>query len=135
MARKRCKTEEIIGYLRTIEIETGRGLGLAEWRKEENPMSTNCTMRLNIILRQSANVQSARVENETVLLDVSTGRYYTLNPLGSAIWEHCTGHNTVSDIHTLLCDRFEVASERALDDLLDFLNHMVQEGLLLQDRT
>jgi len=87
MARKRYKTEEIIGYLRTIEIETGRGLGLAEWRKEENPMSTNCTMRPNIILRQSPNVQSARVENETVLLDVSTGRYYTLNPLGSAIWE------------------------------------------------
>jgi len=54
--------------------------------------------------------------------------------LDNISWEHCTGHNTVSDIHTLLCDRFEVASERALDDLLNFLNQMVGEGLLLQER-
>jgi len=30
MARKRYRAEEIIGHVRTIEIETGRGLGLAE---------------------------------------------------------------------------------------------------------
>jgi hypothetical protein len=30
MARKRYAAEEIIGHLRTIEIETGRGLGLPE---------------------------------------------------------------------------------------------------------
>lgn len=30
MARKRYRAEEIIGHLPTIEIETGRGLGLAE---------------------------------------------------------------------------------------------------------
>lgn len=34
MVRKRYAAEEIIGHLRTIEIETGRGLGIAEaWRK------------------------------------------------------------------------------------------------------
>lgn len=49
MARKRYSAEEIIGHLRTIEIETGKGLGIAEacrklgiteqtyyrWKKEE----------------------------------------------------------------------------------------------------
>ena len=30
MARKRYTAEEIIGHLRTIEIETGKGLGIAE---------------------------------------------------------------------------------------------------------
>lgn len=30
MARKRYRAEEIIGHLRTLEIETGRGLGWAE---------------------------------------------------------------------------------------------------------
>ena len=67
-------------------------------------------------------------------MDLSTGRYYTLNRLGSVIWEHCTGHNTISDIHAVLCDRFAVASERALDNLVILVNHLVQEGLLQQER-
>ena len=64
------------------------------------------------ILRPSPDVQGTSMEGETVLLDLSTGRYYTLNRLGSVIWEHCTGHSTISDIHAVLCDRFEVAQDR-----------------------
>jgi hypothetical protein len=30
MARKRYTAKEIIGHLRTLEIETGKGLGIAE---------------------------------------------------------------------------------------------------------
>ena len=76
------------------------------------------TMLDRTILRPSPDVQGTSMEGETVLLDLSTGRYYTLNRLGSVIWEHCTGHNTISDIHAVLCDRFEVAPDRALDDLV-----------------
>ena len=86
------------------------------------------------ILRPSPDVQGTSMEGETVLLDLSTGRYYTLNWLGSVIWEHCTGHSTISDIHAVLCDRFDVASERALDDLVALVNQLIQEGLLQQER-
>ena len=92
------------------------------------------TMLDRIILRPSPDVQGTNMEGETVLLDLRTGRYYTLNRLGSVIWEHCTGHSTISDIHAVLCDRFEVAPERALDDLVALANHLVQEGLLQQER-
>lgn len=85
-------------------------------------------------LRPNPDVQGTTMDGETVLLDLSTGRYYTLNRLGSVIWEHCTGHNTISDIHAVLCDRFDVASERALDDLVALVNHLIQEGLLQQER-
>jgi hypothetical protein len=87
-----------------------------------------------IILRPSPNVQDTTMEGETVLLDLSSGRYYTLNQLGSVIWEHCTGHATVRDIHAVLCDRFDVAPERALDDLVNLVNELIQEGLLQQER-
>ena len=86
------------------------------------------------ILRPSPDVQGTTMEGETVLLDLSTGRYYTLNQLGSVIWEHCTGHSTISDIHAVLCDRFDVAPERALDDLVTLVNELIQEGLLQQER-
>jgi hypothetical protein len=87
-----------------------------------------------IVLRPSSNVQDTTMEGETVLLDLSSGRYYTLNQLGSVIWEHCTGHTILRDIHTVLCDRFDVAPERALDDLVNLVNELIQEGLLQQER-
>lgn len=86
------------------------------------------------ILLCSPDVQGTSLGGETVLLDLSTGRYYTLNQVGSVIWEHCTGHSTISDIHTVLCDRFEVSSERALADLVAMVNQFVQEGLLQQKK-
>lgn len=87
-----------------------------------------------IVLRPSPDVQGTTMDGETVLLDLSTGRYYTLNRIGSVIWDHCTGHHTISDIHAVLCDRFDVAPERALDDLVTLINQLIQEGLLQQER-
>ena len=86
------------------------------------------------ILRQNRDVQGTTMDGETVLLDLSTGRYYTLNRVGSVIWEHCTGHHTVSDIRAIFCDRFDVAPERALDDLVTLVTQLTQEGLLQQER-
>lgn len=87
-----------------------------------------------IVLRTNPDVQGTNMDGETVLLDLSTGRYYTLNRVGSVIWEHCIGNHTISDIQTALCDRFDVAPERALDDLVILVNQLTQEGLLQQER-
>ncbi|MDH4085157.1 MAG: PqqD family protein [Nitrospira sp.] len=86
------------------------------------------------VLLPSPDVQGTNMDGETVLLDLSSGRYYTLNRVGSVIWEHCTGHHTISDIQAVLCDRFDVASERALDDLVTLVTQLTQEGLLQQER-
>jgi hypothetical protein len=86
------------------------------------------------VLLPSPNVQGTSMDGETVLLDLSSGRYYTLNRVGSVIWEHCTGDKTISDIQAVLCDRFDVAPERALDDLVTLVNDLTQEGLLQQER-
>jgi hypothetical protein len=74
------------------------------------------------------------MDGETVLLDLSNGRYYTLNRLGSVIWERCTGQSTMADIHRAICERFEVAPEQALDGLGALVNELMQEGLLEQER-
>ncbi len=87
-----------------------------------------------IVLRASPDVQGTTMDGETVLLDLSSGRYYTLNRLGSVIWEHCAGQSTMADIHAAICDRFDVAPERALNDLVALVNELIQEGLLQQER-
>lgn len=76
------------------------------------------------------NVQGTTLEGETVLLDLNSGRYYTLNRVGTAIWERCTGTDSLQDIHEALCKRFEASSERIADDLLALVTHLGHEGLL-----
>ena len=86
------------------------------------------------VIRPNPDIQGTSMDGETVLLDLSSGRYYTLNRIGSVIWEHCTGDKTISDIQEVLCERFDVAPERALDDLVSLVNDLIQEGLLQQER-
>lgn len=96
--------------------------------------AVDATMLAQTILTPHPDVQSTTMDGETVLLALDTGRYYTLNRLGTAIWDQCTGHTTMRDIHAVLCDRFEVSPDRALDDLVALANQLVQEGLLQQER-
>lgn len=85
-------------------------------------------------LRPNPDVQGTTMDGETVLLNLSSGRYYTLNRLGSVIWEQCMRRQTISAIHTALCERFEVGSAQALDDLVALINTLIQECLLQQER-
>jgi hypothetical protein len=49
-------------------------------------------------------------------------------------WEFSAGTQTIGDIHSVLCDHFDIAPERALDDLVTLVNELTQEGLLQQER-
>jgi hypothetical protein len=85
---------------------------------------------MQTVPRPNSNVQGTTLDEETVLLDLNTGRYYTLNRVGTAIWEHCTGLQTMKDIHRTLCARFDASSERIADDLIALVTQLGQEGLL-----
>ena len=69
-----------------------------------------------VVLRGNPDVQVTNMDVETVLLALSTGT------------------QTIGDIHSVLCHRFDVAPERALDDLVILVNQLIQEGLLQQER-
>lgn len=89
---------------------------------------------MSTVPQPSSNVQGTTLDGETVLLDLNSGRYYTLNRVGTAIWERCTGSQSLGDIHRALCDRFEASPERIADDLLALVTHLGHEGLLTLER-
>jgi Coenzyme PQQ synthesis protein D (PqqD) len=89
---------------------------------------------MQTVPQPNPNVQGTTLDGETVLLDFNSGRYYTLNRVGTAIWERCTGNQSLQDIHATLCARFEASSERIADDLLALVTHLGHEGLLILER-
>jgi hypothetical protein len=89
---------------------------------------------LSAVPRPNPDVQGTTLDGETVLLDLRTGRYYTLNRVGSAIWESCTGTQSLQAIHVALCGRFDAPPERIADDLFALVTHLSHEGLLIIER-
>jgi len=76
-----------------------------------------------------AHVQGTVLDGETVLLDLNSGRYYTLNRVGTTIWELCTGAS-LEEIRKTLCARFEAPAERITDDLVSLVTQLSHEGLV-----
>jgi hypothetical protein len=84
--------------------------------------------------KQNEDVHSTLLDGESVLLNLSTGRYYTLNVVGSAIWNLCSGDCSLVQILSMVCEGFDVSVGQAQEDLLDLVTQLEQEGLLQTER-
>lgn len=126
----------LTGLASTLELaEAARGvLSSAEQDQIERGRQDTRQDLLPAVPQPNPNVQGTTLDGETVLLDLSTGRYYTLNRVGSAIWEACNGSRSIQAIHTILCGRFDALPERIADDLFALVAHLSHEGLLTIER-
>ena len=73
---------------------------------------------------------STRLENEEVILNLKNGIYYSLNPVGTRIWELLTRPHTVLEICNVLLAEYEVQYQRVEDDILRLLGELADHGLI-----
>ena len=67
-----------------------------------------------------------------VLLHPQTGEYYTLDPVGSRVWQLCDGKNTVAKIATIISQEFDAPAKVIERDVLDLLTELLDEKLVLR---
>lgn len=79
-------------------------------------------------------IHGTAMDGEMVLLNLWSGRYYTLNAVGAMVWECIREGRTLGDIHHAICARFDVSPDRAEEDLLLLVNQLKGEGLLSVER-
>lgn len=79
-------------------------------------------------------VHGTVLDGECVLLNLITGRYYTLNTVGAFVWERCNGSHSVAQIVSCIPEQFDVTSVQAQSDGLDLIVQLRQEGLLHTER-
>jgi hypothetical protein len=75
------------------------------------------------------------VAGETIIVPIKNkvgdlDSIYTLNEVGTLIWELIDGEHSVSEITEAMCDAYEVEPEVAEKDTLEFLNSLKEAGLL-----
>jgi len=69
-------------------------------------------------------------EGESVLLNLETGVYFSLNETGTAAWELFDGATSLAAISEALCARFNVSAEQARQDLFELTQTLLEEGLV-----
>lgn len=80
--------------------------------------------------RPKANVLVRELDGEAVLLDLDTGRYFTLNPTGRRIFELLDGEQTLAEVLELLLQEFDATRAKLEGDLLELVAELGREGLI-----
>ena len=67
---------------------------------------------------------------EVVLLNLKTGVYFGLDPVGARIWHLMREHQSVETVLSLLLEEYEVPKEQCSRDLFSLVSLMREAGLV-----
>ena len=82
-----------------------------------------------------ATVISRDLDGETVMLNLDTGIYFGLDPVGTVIWQHVRETGRLRDIRDALIAEFDVTADVATQDLLRLAEQFVSRGLATVETT
>ena len=82
----------------------------------------------------SADIMLRKVGDESIVLDLKTERYLGLDDVATRIWEVVTTAGSIQSAYDALLTEFDVDPERLREDLDEFVQELLQLGLVHQDR-
>ena len=81
-------------------------------------------------IRRAGDVVFRELDGDTVLLDLKRGTCFTLDPVGTRIWQLLGESGPLSDIIATLVREFDVEESTAARDLLGVINDLAAQGLV-----
>ena len=88
------------------------------------------TLTASTQITPTPHATSCEVAGETVILDVTSGQYFALNPVGSAIWQYLQRGCTMSALCEDLRKEYDVTAERCEADVAALLDQLAERGLV-----
>jgi hypothetical protein len=80
--------------------------------------------------QRTENVVARTLDGEAVLLDLASEEYYSLNEVGSRIWELADGEHSVGDMVEAIVTDYDAERAQVEEDVLDLLDELSREGLV-----
>jgi hypothetical protein len=88
------------------------------------------TLSISSRVRVVKDVVSRNLDGESVLLNLATGTYFGLDPVGTEIWEALEKGASLPEIAAAITADFEVSSEQCESDLLELVRKLENEKLV-----
>ncbi len=74
---------------------------------------------------------SGRLHDELVMMDIEQGKYFSLNPVATRIWDLLENPVSVEELCRHLTDEYDVDSSRCRDEVVELLEGMARLGLVV----
>jgi hypothetical protein len=87
-------------------------------------------MTLETVVQASPDQVSCELQGEAAILNLKTGVYYVLDPVGAAVWKLIEQPRTLASIREAILGEYEVDAVRCERDLFVLLEKLAGEGLI-----
>jgi hypothetical protein len=87
-------------------------------------------MNFNQKITFADTVFAQEVDGEMVLLDMESENYFGLDEVGTAIWQEMQEKETLQEVFEALLEQYEVEAEVLERDLSDFVEKLLDSGLV-----
>ena len=85
-----------------------------------------------LYIARSSAVAARSLEGEMMIMSAKDSTLFTLNPVGTVIWQSADGQTPLGEIvEQKICAQFEVAPEEAARDAESFVNELAGHGIML----
>jgi len=87
-------------------------------------------LTLDSTLHIPANVSFSVVGEDAFLLNTRTNKYFALEKVGTRMWELLNEGKPLREAYQTLLDEYEVTQTQLEQDVLELLDHMMDNGLV-----
>ncbi|MBM3124026.1 MAG: PqqD family protein [Chloroflexi bacterium] len=87
-------------------------------------------LTLDALLHIPANVSFSVVGEDAFLLNTQTNKYFSLEKVGTRLWELLSQGRSLREAYQRLLKEYEVSPAELESDLLELVNHMMENGLV-----
>lgn len=75
-------------------------------------------------------IETMDIDNEKAMIDLDTGKYYTLNETATVIWDCINNNCSVGDVVDKLISIYEIEIDECIENVNLFLEELEGNGLL-----
>ncbi|MBU8892225.1 MAG: lasso peptide biosynthesis PqqD family chaperone [Bacteroidales bacterium] len=89
------------------------------------------TITLNTIIQRNNETLTSDLDGEKVMMSIKRGEYYGLGKTGTFIWDNIDEPVTISDLVTMITEKYNVDKNRCLNDIKPFIADLVEKELII----
>lgn len=83
-------------------------------------------------MKINENIIAKELQGDTVLLNMKNGDYFTLNNMGTEIYNHLCNGTEVDEIADLLFDKYDVEYEKLKEDIFSLIDELKKKDILFE---
>lgn len=93
-------------------------------------MGKKINLNENNIVVQNKDIDVSDLNGEKVMMNIDKGEYFSLNSLGSRIWEIIDKPKKINEVINTLLEEYEVSEEECRENVMNFLGVLKHVDLI-----